>query len=59
VIDQARGELGLTTLPIIAISVDGETARDSALSAGANMYLPKPMRLREVLDSMRQLVIDA
>jgi uncharacterized protein (TIGR02266 family) len=59
VIDQARGELGLTTLPIIAISVVGATARDSALSAGANMYLPKPMRLREVLDSMRQLVIDA
>lgn len=56
VIDQARGELGLTALPILAISAAGEVARRSAISAGANMYLNKPMRLRDVLASMRQLV---
>jgi uncharacterized protein (TIGR02266 family) len=59
VIDHARGELGLVDLPIIAISGAGETARKSALSVGANLYLEKPMRLREVLDSMRQLVLQA
>lgn len=58
VIDQARSGLGLTELPIIAISAAGESARRSALAAGANMYLPKPMRLRDVLDSMRQLVTE-
>lgn len=56
VIDRARGELGLNALPILAISAAGEAARRSAISAGANMYLNKPMRLRDVLESMRQLV---
>jgi two-component system, chemotaxis family, chemotaxis protein CheY len=56
VIDHARGELGLTALPIVATSGSGEAARQRAISAGANMYLSKPMRLRDVLESMRQLV---
>jgi uncharacterized protein (TIGR02266 family) len=58
-IDQARADLGLVELPIIAISAAGETARRAALAAGANLYLSKPMRLREVLDSMRQLIMNA
>ncbi|MDB4959812.1 MAG: response regulator receiver modulated PilZ sensor protein [Myxococcales bacterium] len=56
VIDHARGELGLVDLPIIAMSAGGDPARSSALAAGANLFLEKPMRLREVLHSMRQLV---
>lgn len=56
VIDHARANLGLVDLPIIATSAGGDSARTSALAAGANMFLEKPMRLREVLDSMRQLV---
>lgn len=56
VIDHARGDLGLAELPILAISGAGERARESALSAGANLFLSKPMRLRDVLESMRQLV---
>lgn len=56
VIDHARSDLGLVELPIIAISAGGDIARSSALAAGANMFIDKPMRLREVLDSMRQLV---
>lgn len=56
VIDRARSDLGLTQLPIIAISAAGDLAKSSALAAGANVYLSKPMRLREVLDSMRRLV---
>ena len=55
VIGQVRTALGLQ-LPIIAISAGGEPARDSAIAAGANAFLPKPMRLREVLDSMQRLV---
>ena len=55
-IDHVRANLGLTDLPIIATSTGGDSARNTALAAGANLFLSKPMRLREVLDSMRQLV---
>jgi uncharacterized protein (TIGR02266 family) len=56
VIYQARTELGLVGLPIIAVSGGGETARHLALEAGANIFLDKPMRLRQVLETMRRLL---
>jgi uncharacterized protein (TIGR02266 family) len=56
VIQQARGELGLSELPIIAVSAGGESARRSALEAGANIFLDKPMRLRQVIDTMQRLL---
>src|SRR5512143_67243 len=39
VISTARQELGLTNLPIIAVSAGGDAARRSALDAGANIFL--------------------
>lgn len=56
VIATARGELGLTKLPIIACSAGGPTAREAALTAGADMFIDKPMRLRQVIDTMRALI---
>jgi uncharacterized protein (TIGR02266 family) len=56
VIHQARHELGLGELPIIAVSAGGDSARRSALEAGANIFLDKPMRLRHVLDTIQRLV---
>lgn len=56
VIQQARGELGLADLPIIAVSAGGDAARRSALDAGANIFLDKPMRLRQVIDTMQRLL---
>jgi len=56
VIHQARHELGLGDLPIIAVSAGGDSARRSALDAGANIFLDKPMRLRHVLDTIQRLV---
>jgi uncharacterized protein (TIGR02266 family) len=56
VITTARGELGLTDLPIIAVSGGGETARDAAIEAGANIFLDKPMRLRRVIETMQRLL---
>jgi uncharacterized protein (TIGR02266 family) len=56
VIMTARNELGLTTLPIIAVSAGGEPARDAALKAGANIFLDKPMRLRRVIETMQRLL---
>jgi uncharacterized protein (TIGR02266 family) len=57
VISTARLELGLADLPIIAVSAGGDAARRSALDAGANIFLDKPMRLRQVIDTMQRLLV--
>src|SRR4051812_4140022 len=57
VISTARGELALTNLPIIAVSAGGDSARRSALDAGANIFLDKPMRLRQVIETIQKLII--
>jgi uncharacterized protein (TIGR02266 family) len=59
VISTARTELGLSRLPIIAVSAGGDSARKSALSAGANIFLDKPMRLRQVIDTIQKLITSA
>ena len=56
VISTARGELGLANLPIIAVSAGGDSARKSALDAGANIFLDKPMRLRQVIETIQKLL---
>jgi uncharacterized protein (TIGR02266 family) len=56
VISTARGELGLANLPIIAVSAGGDTARKSAIDAGANIFLDKPMRLRQVIETIQKLL---
>ncbi|MCX5746839.1 MAG: response regulator, partial [Proteobacteria bacterium] len=58
VIAAARTELGLVDLPIIAVSAGGDSARKSALAAGANIFLDKPMRLRQVIDTIQRLLLD-
>ena len=55
-IEAAREELGLKSMPIIAVSAGGESARRQAMAAGADMFLDKPMRLRQVIDTMRRLM---
>jgi uncharacterized protein (TIGR02266 family) len=56
VIDQARRELGLVNLPIIAVSAGGEVARSEAMAAGATIFIDKPMRLRQLIDTLRGLL---
>jgi type IV pilus assembly protein PilZ len=56
VISQIRADPRLTKLPIIAVSAGGQSARESAMEAGADFFLDKPMRLRQVIDSMRKLL---
>jgi uncharacterized protein (TIGR02266 family) len=57
VIQAARGELGLAELPIIAVSAGGDAARHSAIDAGANIFIDKPMRLRQVIDTIQKLLV--
>lgn len=59
VIAIARKELGLTRLPIIALSAGGDEARHAALEAGANIFFDKPMRLRQVVATMQRLLLIA
>ena len=56
VIEQVRSRLGLRDLPVIAVSAGGEAAKAAALAAGANIFIDKPMRLRQVIDTMRALL---
>jgi CheY-like chemotaxis protein len=56
VISQVRRQLGLSELPIIAISAGGDAARRSALAAGANIFFDKPMRLRQVTETIQRLL---
>lgn len=56
VIERIRAQKGLRSLPIIAVSAGGSTVRENALHAGADFFLDKPMRLRQIIDTMRRLV---
>ena len=51
-----RADEQLRQLPIIAVSAGGDGARTSALAAGADRFLDKPMRLRQIIDTMRTLI---
>ncbi len=57
VISAVRADERLADMPIIAVSAGGKPAREAALTAGANFFLEKPMRLREVIETMRKLTI--
>jgi uncharacterized protein (TIGR02266 family) len=56
VIRAVRSDDALRSLPIIAVSAGGSAAREEALKAGADFFLDKPMRLRQIIDSMRKLM---
>lgn len=55
VIRRARTELSLGRLPILAVSAGGQAAREAAVSAGASVFVDKPVRLRQVVDIVRKL----
>jgi uncharacterized protein (TIGR02266 family) len=55
VIKEARGDGSLKGVPIIAVSAGGASARDAAISAGADFFLDKPMRLADIVATMRRL----
>jgi uncharacterized protein (TIGR02266 family) len=56
VIAEIRADTTLRPIPIIAVSAGGGSARELAMGAGADFFLEKPMRLRQILDTMRILV---
>ncbi len=42
--------------PVIALSAGGPSAREAAMSAGADVFLDKPLRLNEVLGAASKLL---
>jgi uncharacterized protein (TIGR02266 family) len=56
VIREVRADDRFARVPIIAVSAGGESARQAAMSAGADFFLDKPMRLADVVATMRRLM---
>lgn len=55
-IAKLRGEARFSDFPIIAVSAGGIEAAAEARAAGADFFLEKPMRLREIIETMRKLL---
>jgi uncharacterized protein (TIGR02266 family) len=55
VIRQVRADASLRHIPIVAVSGGGATARAAAMGAGADFFLDKPMRLADIVATMRRL----
>lgn len=56
VIAELRSDERFRHMPVIAVSAGGEAARKLAIEAGADFFLEKPMRLRQVIESMKRLI---
>ena len=55
-IRQIRTTLGLPRMPVIAMSGGGDAARNIAVRSGASSFLDKPIRLRSIVETLRQLI---
>lgn len=54
-IARMRQDERLSRVPVVAISVGGPIARDATIAAGADLFLDKPLVLRDLLHTMRAL----
>jgi uncharacterized protein (TIGR02266 family) len=55
-IERIRAEEPLRSIPVVAISAGGPEARERAMQLGVDIYLRKPVRFQEVLDTVKQLL---
>jgi CheY-like chemotaxis protein len=55
-IERIRAEPRLSGLPLVAISAGGTDAEERALRLGADMYLRKPVRFAEVMETVKHLL---
>lgn len=56
VIEHVRADAGLKTIPVIAISAGDDATREAALQAGADVFLPKPVRLRQIVGTVGEVL---
>ena len=55
-IKAVRSDPALAHIPVIAVSAGGKSAHDMASAAGADFFVEKPMRLQEILRTVKKLV---
>lgn len=55
-IEKMRGEEPLKKIPVVAISAGGQDARERAMKLGVDMFLKKPVRFAEVMETVKQLL---
>ena len=54
-VQRMKAEPRLATVPVVAVSVGGPTARDATLAAGADLFLDKPLVLRDLFATLERL----
>lgn len=55
-VEKIRSDERLKTIPIVAISAGGRDAQEKAMSVGVDIYLRKPVRFAEVLETVKRLL---
>jgi CheY-like chemotaxis protein len=55
-VEKIRAEPSLRNIPVVAISAGGKDAQERATKLGVNMYLRKPVRFAEVLETVKRLL---
>lgn len=55
-LERMRATPALKDIPVVAISAGGLDARDKAMKLGVNVFLKKPVRFAEVMDTVKQLL---
>ena len=56
VIEHVRRDSGLRSIPVIAISAGDEATKQVAMEAGADVFLPKPVRLRQIVGTVGRVL---
>jgi len=54
-IARMRADTRLAATPVVAISVGGPEARQEAMEAGADLFLDKPVVMRELFSTLDKL----
>lgn len=54
-IERMRSDRRMSDLPIVAVSVGGRDAHDACISAGADLFLDKPLVFRDLFNTLRVL----
>lgn len=55
-VERIREEEGLRHIPVVAISAGGKDAQERALQLGVDIFLRKPVRFVDVLQTVKQLL---
>lgn len=55
-IEKIRGQSELRAVPVVAISAGGKDAQERALNLGVDIFLRKPVKFVEVLDTVKHLL---